>query len=186
MTIDTYTNLITSQHKTKPKFMAWLSATLQKADDTVEMTKGIPTAFDIDWAVGPQLDILGIILGRSRQLPFQPSSGSAPTLDDTNYQIALKAKIAQNQWDGTIPSIYKIWNSLFTDLTLNIVDNQNMTMSVLINGQISAVINEMIAAGYIVPKPAGVGLTIIEVTNLSENQYVSGMVTTNETITISS
>lgn len=185
-TIQPYLDLITSQHNTKPKFMTWLSSTLSIVNDNIGMTSTIPSTFDIDNAVGVQLDVLGQILGRTRNLSFQPSNGESPTLSDDNYRIALKAKILINQWDGTIPSIYNIWNSLFSDLTLNVIDNQDMTMSVVINGQIDPVINEMIAAGFIIPKPAGVSLTIIEPTNISENQYVGGLVTTNETITLKS
>lgn len=181
-----YLDLITSQHRTKPNFNAWLTSALTAVYDGLSGANSIVTAFDIDVAVGVQLDVIGLIVGRSRVLPFQPNNGEAPTLDDSNYRIALKAKIAQNQWDGTIPSIYKIWDSLFTDdLILNIVDNQNMSMSVLIESQADhPIIMEMVAAGYIVPKPAGVGLTIIEVTSVPETQYISGWVTTNEVITL--
>lgn len=185
MAIDNYLNDITSQHRTKPKYIAWLSAPLTILDDNVTMTNGIPSAFDIDNAVGVQLDVLGQIVGRSRVLNFQPSSGASPTLNDDNYRIALKAKIAQNQWDGSIPGIYEIWDSLFTDISLNIVDNQNMTMSALVDGQVDDVISEMVAAGYIVPKPFGVSLTIIEVTNISGNDYVGALVSESDTITLS-
>jgi hypothetical protein len=186
-TIQSYLNLITSQHRTKPKFNDWLTSTLTTVYDGLSAANSINAAFDIDNAVGSQLDVIGQIVGRSRSLPFQPKDGSTPTLNDKNYRIALKAKIAQNQWDGTIPSIYSIWYTLFSDLTMSIVDNQNMTMSVMIdsNDQMDTVITEMIAAGYIVPKPAGVGLKIIEVTKVYENQYIAGWVTTNETMTLS-
>lgn len=182
--IQSYLDLITSQHKTKPNFNAWLSAPLAKVYDGLSAANSINAAFDIDSAVGSQLDIIGQIVGRSRSLPFQPGDGSSPTLSDTNYQIALKAKIAQNQWDGTIPEIYNIWNNLFSDISINIVDNQNMTMSVLIytNGLIDPVITEMLSLGYIIPKPAGIGLTVIEVSTVSEDQYYAGWVTTNEII----
>jgi hypothetical protein len=186
-TIQPYLNLITSQHRTKPKFNDWLYTALSTVYDGISATESINDAFDIDRAKGSQLDVIGEILGRSRYLPFQPGNGFSPTLSDDNYRIALKAKVIQNGWDGTIPSIYSIWYSLFSDLTMNIVDNQNMTMSVLIdsNTQMDTVITEMIAAGYIVPKPAGVGLVIIEVTKVFENQYIVGWVTTNETMTLS-
>lgn len=185
--IQSYLDLITSQHKTKPNFNAWLSSALSTVYDGLSVSNSINGTFDIDNAVGSQLDVIGEILGRSRYLPFQPGNGSSPTLSDDNYRIALKAKIIQNGWDGTIPPIYNIWYSLFSDLTMSIVDNQNMTMSVLIdsNEQMDPVITEMIAAGYIVPKPAGVGLIIIEVTKVFENQYSAGWVTTNETMTLS-
>lgn len=184
MTISSYIDLITSQHKTKPNFIAWLSSALNIVNDNVVTTNLIPTSFDVDTAIGVQLDTLGEIIGRSRILNFQPAGGSSPTLDDVNYRIALKAKISQNQWDGTTPQIYAIWNSLFPDVTLSVVDNQNMTISVLLEGQLEAVIQEMLAAGYIVPKPIGVGLTIIEVTNISDATYIGVLVTGIDFVTI--
>lgn len=179
-----YIDLITSQHKTKPKFTAWLSSVLNVVGDGMDMTAGMPNKFDIDIAEGVQLDTLGVAIGRGRTLNFQPSGGGSPVLDDTNYRIALKAKIAQNQWDGTIPQIYDIWYSLFTDVSLVIVDNQNMTMSALVEGQLDPVATELVASGYIIPKPAGVGLTIIEVTDMSTGWQMGVVISGQDFITI--
>ncbi|MFC3768351.1 DUF2612 domain-containing protein [Paenibacillus sp. GCM10012303] len=184
MAIDKYLDPITSQHKLQPKFTAWLSAVLSKVDGGMQMTAGMPSAFDIDAAAGVQLDMLGTIVGRGRLLNFQPTGGSSPVLDDENYRIALKAKIAQNQWDGTIPQIYEIWYSLFSNVSLLVVDNQDMTMAALVEGQLDAVATELVASGYIIPKPAGVGLTIIEVTNVPSESYIGALVTGEDYITI--
>lgn len=183
MAIDSYLEFITSQHKNKPKFIAWLSVPLTLIDEGMAAANSIASSFDIDNAVGAQLDVNGQIVGRSRSLNFQPAD-SSPSLDDTNYRIALKAKIAQNQWDGTIPQIYAIWNSLFPDISLNIVDNQNMTMSAYVDGQLEPVVTEMIAVGYIVPKPAGVKLEIIDVTNISSEVFIGAAVSEHDTISI--
>jgi hypothetical protein len=184
MTTSKYIDIITSQHKTKPNFIAWLSSTLNIVNDNVVTTNLILSGFDVDNAIGIQLDVLGETIGRSRVLNFQPVGGSSPTLNDVSYRIALKAKIAQNQWDGTTLQIYTIWNSLFSDVTLSVVDNQNMTMSILLEGQLEAVVQEMLVAGYIVPKPMGVGLTIIEVTNISDNTYIGVLITEIDSIII--
>lgn len=185
MSITPYTDLIVSQHRTQPKYMAWLSAALEKVDSAITVSNSIPSYFDIDTAEGNQLDTLGEIIGRSRVLNFHPAAGLSPVLDDANYRIALKAKIAQNQWDGTIPQIYDIWYGLFTDLGLVVVDNQDMTMSVMVNGQIDPITTELIASGYIIPKPAGVALTIIGVQNVSSPQYVGLTVSTAKTTHVS-
>ncbi|MEK8128654.1 DUF2612 domain-containing protein [Paenibacillus filicis] len=184
MSISKYIDLITSQHKVQPKFIAWLSSPLNIVNDGINQSKKLPDDFDIDKAIGVQLDTLGEIIGRSRYLPFQPTAGISPVLDDENYRIALKAKIAQNQWDGTIPQIYEIWESLFDDVRLMIVDNQNMTMAALIEGTLSTTARELVASGLIIPKPAGVGLQIIEVTDVDSQTFVGGLVTGTEIITI--
>lgn len=185
MAITNYLNLITSEHRSQPNFTAWLSAALQKVDDGMTMTNSIPSSFDVDSAVGVQLDVLGTIVGRGRVLNFQPADGSSPVLDDTHYRLAIKAKIAQNQWDGTTPQIYDIWNALFPNDTLQIVDNQNMTMKALIGGQLDLLSIEMLAQGYIIPKPQTVGLTIIGLSNANESPYLGMLVTSSDTITIS-
>jgi hypothetical protein len=180
--IDKYLNLITSQHKVQPKFMAWISAPLSIVADNV--TSEIPSSFDIDNATGAQLDTLGVSAGISRVLRFQPSGGSSPILDDNNFRLAMKAKIARNQWDGTIPQMYDVWNSLFPDIGLSIVDNQNMTMSALVDGQLDAVAVELVAGGYIIPKPPGVGLTIIGVSSVSEISSIGMKVIEMDFITV--
>ncbi|NOU95580.1 DUF2612 domain-containing protein [Paenibacillus sp. LMG 31456] len=184
MSIDDYLGLITSQHKVQPKFKAWLSSALSIVNDNFAMTVGIPSSFDIDTAVGNQLDVLGIIVGRNRTLNFQPAGGSSPVLDDENYRLALKAKIAQNQWDGTIPQVYEIWNSLFPDVNLIVIDNQDMTMSALVDGQLDPIATELVAARYIIPKPAGVEVTIIDVSNVFSTPYLGMVVSGIEFITV--
>lgn len=147
-----YLKLVTSQHYDKPKFIAWLTANLDVLDDADALIKSLDSAFDIDAAVGNQLDVLGQILGVNRLLTFQPSVDS-PTLDDNTYRFVLKAKIAQNQWDGTIPGLTDLWNSVFPLAPINIVDNQDMTCDItFISQNFTTLQRELISNGYIMPK----------------------------------
>lgn len=147
--------LVTHEHKEQPNFMAWLSAPLELVDDIETLTASFPTEFSIDSAVGAQLDIIGLMIGVSRILSFQPSVDS-PTLDDATYRILLSAKIIRNNWDGTLNTAYLLWYNLFPTTPILITDNQDMTMSVLIIGTLSTLVTEIIQNGYIVPKPEGV------------------------------
>jgi hypothetical protein len=156
MAISKYTDLITSQHKTRPKFMTWLSAALTIVDDGVTTVSGLPADFDIDTAVGVQLDVLGQIVGRERTLTFQPTDGSSPVLDDDNYRTVLKAKIAQNHWDGTIGQVQELWQALFPEQLLVIVDNQDMSVNLAVVGITTQLEKDLVSNGYIIPKPAGV------------------------------
>lgn len=61
-----YTELITNYHATKPKFLAHVDLMTRPLIDVAAATRGLITAFDIDSAVGVQLDILGLWIGRSR------------------------------------------------------------------------------------------------------------------------
>lgn len=158
MAIEKYLNLVTSEHRNKPNFIAWLTSALEKVEDAAGAISGITSAFDIDNAEGVQLDAIGEIVGRKRTLEFQPSDGSAPKLSDSAYRMVLKAKVLQNQWDGTIPGVHSIWKTVFPQYDLIIEDNQNMTMKVTVVGTSTPLQNILIQNHYIVPKPAGVGV----------------------------
>ncbi|WP_103110756.1 DUF2612 domain-containing protein [Brevibacillus reuszeri] len=185
MAIQEYLDPITSQHWDKEKFMRWLTAMLEKEDAAVTVANYIPIAFSVDQAVGVQLNTLGDLVGRSRYLPFQLADGSSPVLDDSNYRIALKAKIAQNQWEGTLPQIYELWADLFPNARLKLKDNQNMSMKATIRGELGLQSVLLVTVGYIIPKPAGVSLTISWESELDRKDYIGMNVTTRDTVEIS-
>jgi hypothetical protein len=189
-----YTDLITNYHATKPKFFDHVDLSTRPLIDITTATRGLVTAFDIDTAVGVQLDTLGLWIGRSRivsqpisgvyfsldtdglgfdqgiwQGPYDPDSGYT-TLSDETYRVILKAKIAINNWNGqndTLPPILD--NALSgSGLRMQIVDNQDMTISIRVFPEIdiSQVSLELIAAikqGYLTVKAAGVWGGSIEI-----------------------
>ena len=159
-TKEQYIALITSEHFDKENFVATVGAGVDPLAKLQSVMLGMPEDFDIDTAVGVQLDTLGIWIGRSRRIdtplvgvyfawddlasdgwesgiwkgPFDPDSGLVDLPDDA-YRVLLKAKIAANSWDGTIPGAYAIWSEIFTSSHLIIQDNQDMSMVVGIAGQ---------------------------------------------------
>ncbi len=183
MVLADYLNLITTEHRDRPLFIASLSAGVAGALEGALSLTDLLAAFDIDSAVGVQLDIVGIWVGRSRQITtpltgvyftwddvdadgwdsgvwqgdFDPDSGLT-TLPDDSYRVLLKAKIAANHWDGTIPGAYDVWASAFgDDLSIFIQDNQDMSMTVtVVTPGLSAVTKALLTGGYIPLKPAGV------------------------------
>lgn len=169
-----YTELITNYHATKPKFFDHIDLSTRPLIDITTATRGLVSAFDIDIAVGVQLDILGLWIGRSRivsqpisgvyfsldidgfgfdqgvwQGPYDPDSGYT-TLSDETYRIILKAKIAINNWDGRNDSLPPILDGALegSGLKMQIVDNQDMTISIWVfpETDISNVSLELIAA----------------------------------------
>ncbi|EPQ1146755.1 DUF2612 domain-containing protein [Citrobacter amalonaticus] len=169
-----YTELITNYHATKPKFFDHIDLSTRPLIDITTATRGLVSAFDIDTAVGVQLDILGLWIGRSRivsqpisgvyfsldidglgfdqgvwQGPYDPDSGYT-TLSDETYRIILKAKIAINNWDGRNDSLPPILDVALegSGLKMQIVDNQDMTISIWVfpETDISNVSLELIAA----------------------------------------
>lgn len=181
--VDDYLALITSEHNQAPNYMAMLTTLLQPLVDQQNLLQSLPGKFDVDLAVGQQLDFTGQWIGRSRYLetpltgvyfafdtagvgfdegtwkqPFDPVSGLTVLPDDT-YRTVLYTTIAANQWDGTIPGAYEIWSTIFsvTGSQIFIQDNQDMTMDVAIFGApLNAVIIALLTQGQIALKPAGV------------------------------
>ena len=181
-TVDDYKSLITSEHADKPKYMATIGLTASLSAYLQELAADLPRQFDLDEAVGVQLDAVGEWIGRSRRIDtpltgvyftwddiastgwdngvwqgeFDPDSGLT-VLPDDEYRLLLRAKVAANQWDGTIPGAYDIWTTAFTDSLIVIQDNQDMSMTVGVAGsQLSTVTQALLTGGYISLKPEGV------------------------------
>ena len=151
-----YLALVPSQLRGRPKFMAWLAAALEPLNDLNQCLATFNYSFDLDSAVGAQLDILGQLIGQSRTVGFQPSGGASPTLDDPTYRILLRASIAKNSWDGTIDSLQTTWQQLFPGGRIAIIDTQDMAATVILTGNFSSIVVDLINNGYIVPEDATV------------------------------
>ena len=157
-----YLSLITSEHQGQPKFTAWLNAALGMIQDAQNFAASLYTRYDIDSAVGTQLDKIGEVLGRTRRLPFQPSNSASPIMDDVTYRLVLRAVVTEAHFDGTAESLYDLFQTVLTNtgLLFDITDNQDMSMSVIVFGTTTTLISDLLNHGYIVPKPEGVSITI--------------------------
>ena len=63
-----YTDLITSQHNTRPKFVATVDMLTGSVSSIADLLESIPASFDLDTAVGEQLDIIGLWVGQNRYI----------------------------------------------------------------------------------------------------------------------
>lgn len=156
-----YLGLFTSLYKTAPKLNAWQTIRLQPLADIMACAQTITAAYDIDTAVGIQLDVLGQIIGANRTVPFQPSMGVSPVLDDSTYRLLLYAKRANNTWNGKILSLYPLWQTLFPSGNIIFIDNQNMTATIILAGTFSSIQSDLIENDLIVPRPEGVAYKFI-------------------------
>jgi hypothetical protein len=110
----------------KPKFVATIQASVSPLADIQTFLQSLPEAFDLDAAVGVQLDAVGQWIGRSRLIPIPVSqpwfswgvanrgwsqaywkgqavlSDYLDSLDDDTYRRLLRAKIKANYQNGTI------------------------------------------------------------------------------------
>lgn len=181
--ITRFSDLITSQHSDKPKFMASLAAALQPYGDLIATLQSIPGLYDLDVAIGPRLDVVGEWVGRPRALglpltdvyftldeaglgfdegvwlgPFDPISGLVD-LPDESYRTYLRAVIAANHWDGSIPEAYAVWHKLFDAAGSRVLiqDNGDMTMLIALVGSTpDAITRALLTGGYLSLKPSGV------------------------------
>lgn len=156
-----YLNLIPSEHRLSPNFINWLIFGIQKLQDDNSSALDIINAFDLDTATGTQLDIIGSLIGISRRLDFQPRSDISSILDDVYYRLLLRARIVWNQWKGTIKELYEAWQVIFPAGNLLIMDNQDMSMDIVVSGNFSVMERELINNGLIIPKSEGVRINYI-------------------------
>jgi hypothetical protein len=181
--VSTYTELVTAEHADKPKFMAMVSAVAGCFVNAQNFVESMPVAFDLDTAVGSQLDILGLWIGVSRRIKVPVANvyfswdtdgvgwdqgvwlqnGDAMStiseLDDDTYRLVLRAKIGANNWNGSTIDAAPILSEIFGDSGTysQISDNGDMSFDVYINGpEPSALKMALISGGYIPIKPAGV------------------------------
>lgn len=178
-----YLNRITSKHNQQPDYIAFLTGILQPLADALALAKGdLLTCFDLDTAVGVQLDQVGLWIGRTRQLavpisnvyftldtgpgcdkgilrgPFDPKT-QLLQLPDAQYRTLLYATVAANHWDGTIIGAHNAYAIIFGPggFSLLIRDLGNMSMDLILGGPIpDAVTLALFTGGYLSLKPAGV------------------------------
>lgn len=125
-----YTDLIAGYHVGKERYTAWVFTLTEPLRIARERLAAMREDFDVDTAIGAQLDAVGVRVGVSRNLPmtltdvyfalddvdgigldlgvwkgvYDPVDGTT-TLGDETYRAVIKAKIAQNHWDGTRGSL---------------------------------------------------------------------------------
>ena len=180
--ITDYTGKITSEHANQPKYKAMVEAVSQALLGACDSAKSLPDDFDLDSAIGAQLDDVGVWVGVTRYVntpllgiyfaldteglgfdqgswrgPFDPEDGIT-TLDDETYRTLIRAKIGANHWDGTLEQSRKILDLVFSGETFVFIeDNQDMSINVGVVGKpLSAVELALLTGGYIPIKPQSV------------------------------
>lgn len=181
---ETYLELITSWHRGRPRFE-------QVVDKSTEPLRGlqtflghVPQDFDLDEAIGAQLDVVGEWVGRSRwiKIPIpniffafdDPVRGldkgiwfgiydfqwGIERLDDDTYRQLLYAKIAANNWDGRVETADNALRTILKeseDTNLYIEDRMDGSMLFGVSQKIPSVLMLMLfSAGYVPLNPGGV------------------------------
>lgn len=161
MNTNEYTALIAGLHKGKPKYTEWVYKVTTLFETAKVRLDNMSKDFDVDYAVGKQLDAVGARVGVERSLPmtlsnvyfalddeggigldlgawkgeFDPVDG-LNTLGDDTYRAVIKAKILANQWEGTnetLPIFLSTVLSYF-NVPAKVLDFQDMsTMHVVLH-----------------------------------------------------
>ncbi len=137
--VSRYLALITGEHQ-QPLYRAVIAALLQGQVDNQALLDALQLAFDVDTAVGDQLDAVGERIDSNRALtseiagvyfsfdidgvgfdqgiwwsPGQPLE-TVISLPDDYLRLKHYARIALNRWDGTLGGLYEIWNDILDEL----------------------------------------------------------------------
>lgn len=179
-----YTDRLAGHYVDLEKFGQAVYELTQPFSGIKSVANSLPLSFDLDTAIGVQLDAVGDRVGIGRRLKtpiegvyfafdtngvgydqgiwkgkYDPDDGVVE-LDDEFYRIIIKAKIASNHWDGTNATLPEILDLVFNpDLGTyaSVDDLQNMSMIVGLSGKVpSPLLLQLLTDGYINIKPAGV------------------------------
>lgn len=179
-----YTALVTNEHADKPKFMAMVAASVQPPADLIALYQTISALYDVDLAVGEQLDVVGQWVGISRKLsapltgvyfaldtvgvgfdegvwlgPYDPTTGLV-SLPDDFYRLLIKAKILNNHWNGSKADAYTLIDLIFQSFgyQLFIEDPCDLTMRLGLWGLTipPTIVIALLVSGELNIKPAGV------------------------------
>lgn len=125
-----YTELIAGAHFDKPKFQQLVYELTEPLNEARRRLACLCTDFDVDYAIGAQLDAVGVRVGIARRLPmkltdiyfalddvdgvgfdhgvwqgrYDPADGMVE-LDDETYRAVIKTKILANKFDGRNESV---------------------------------------------------------------------------------
>lgn len=106
----------------------------------------------------PQLDETDVVSG----IAAKDFNEESQLITDDIYRILIKARIVQNHWKGDMESLYKMWDVLFPDtMKIQIQDLQDMSFNIVLIGDASVLLQELIMHGYIIPKPEGVRINML-------------------------
>jgi hypothetical protein len=173
---------IYAQYRTKPKAVAWYQITRKLAAELEDPATAVRIMYNIDTAVGEQLNIIGRIVVIDRtftgEVALNPGLFAEPDgaefgdteavfaalyvdqdgqMSDDLYRLVIKSKIIKNNSDATIESILYGMNFLLPNAdVLRVTDGENMSFSVEFYGNITNLERWALLNVQLVPKPQGV------------------------------
>lgn len=174
-----YNDLITSQFRSSTKFNQLVQGLTGAIKSNIDLLDSMPALFDVDTAVGAQLDVVGKWVGVSRGMnpaledcffsfgiqekgfgvgywKDRFATTGITVLPDGEYRAIIKAKIALNQWAGDMPNAITAVSQALPNNGFFITDNMDMSMTLNITGPITPLVQALVTRGYFDVRPAGV------------------------------
>ena len=149
-----YSNLLIMQYHDKPKAKATIEATVGLLPDDLIME--VINGFDIETAVGKQLDILGEYVGVDR---YYLVDNQADLLNDEDYRILIKLKAISNTSDLSHKSLEGALYDFFGN-TVRMDSDGNMEMTYFVPKNKTPIIQAAIQK-EVLPRPMGVRCSYI-------------------------
>lgn len=195
---DYFTGLVTTEHQDKPKYIQTVSLSTQGYADQIALCSQAYDLYDLDDAVGSQLDAIGLWVGISRFVSIDidiffswdtlgvgwdqaiwwqvgDAESVVTQLSDQLYRDLIRLKIMCNQSDGSIPSATEIIRKAIegSGATLT-VDEGVMEVTFNIAGDISRIMRGIIIGGYLPIKSSGVGINFTFIDSAITNNDFGG------------
>ncbi|EMB3069414.1 DUF2612 domain-containing protein [Pseudomonas aeruginosa] len=173
---------IYAQYRDKPKAVAWYEIARKLGGSIEAAAQAVRKSYDIDTAVGEQLNVIGRIVVAPRSfvssIPMNPAlfdltdgdefgddgaMFSALTIDqdgqlsDDLYRLVIKSKIIKNKGDATIENILDGMNFMLPRAdVLRVTDGEDMSFSIEFYGQITSLERYALLNEGLVQKPQAV------------------------------
>lgn len=175
---------IYAQYRNKEKAVAWYNIVLSLAAHLSDASQAVRVMYNIDNAAGENLNILGRIVGVSRNFianfPLSPVFFASLTNDpgefgdesamfsqlsidadeqmsDDLYRLVIKSKIVKNNSAATADDILQSVNFMLPNAnTLRIIDGEDMSFGIEFYGNITQLERWALLNVNLIPKPQGV------------------------------
>lgn len=173
---------IYAQYRDKPKAVKWFNITSDIAQPVVDTYETIRRMYNIDLNSGEQLNIIGRVVGESREFianvvfdvqqcnadgdnecgdPLVQCSATSiaadDVLSDTYFRLLLKSRIIRNNSETTIRDILDAITFIAPDIDIvRVQDNEDMSFSIEFSGLANPIVRDLLTGGRITPKPQGV------------------------------
>jgi hypothetical protein len=152
-----YSDLLILQYKGLPKATATIQALVAPfVMDQLPIL--VQNAYNVDTAVGVQLDVIGKYAGISRS---GYTFAGPVTLNDDDYRVIIQLKQAKNSGTTSLDFIQTLIANFFPD-TLLVFDYRGMRIQYFLDStQASTTLAQFVVKQGLLPKPMGVSLGLL-------------------------